>query len=84
MPEPKSFLASVKDEISECFAAVYDELAEVTSDEEQLGASLKTVQKKVWEIVERQLKQSYLNGKKAGNGKLPADERRPNPFRKSS
>lgn len=82
MAEPKSFLASVKDEITEVFAAQYDELAEISSDTDALGASLKTVQKKVWEIVEKQLKQSYLNGKKAGNGKLPTEERKPNPFRK--
>ena len=78
----KSFLASVKDEITEVFAAQYDELAEITSDEERLGASLKIVQRQVWEIVEKQLKASFLNGKKATNGKLPAEERKPNPFRK--
>ncbi|NOT32989.1 MAG: hypothetical protein HOP12_02340 [Candidatus Eisenbacteria bacterium] len=78
----KSFLASVKDEITEVFAAQYDDLVEVTTDEEKLGASLKAVQKRVWEIVEKQLKQSYLNGKKAGNGKVSLEQRKPNPFRR--
>jgi hypothetical protein len=77
-----SFLASVKEEITEAFAAQYDTLAEVCSDEEKLAESLKTAQKKVWEIVEAKLKESFMNGKKAGNGKLPAEERKPNPFRK--
>lgn len=77
-----SFLAGVKEEITEAFASVYDELAEVTTDEERLGGALKSVQKKVWEIVEKRLKESFLNGKKAGNGKLHAEERKPNPFRK--
>ena len=78
MSEPKSFLAGVKEEIVSAFAEQYDTLAEITSDEERLTESLKTCQKKVWEIVEKQLKQSYLNGKKATNGK---GERKPNPFR---
>lgn len=77
-----SFLSGVKSEITEAFADVYDELAEVTNDEEKLGTALKTVQKKVWEVVERRLKESFLNGKKAGNGKLPDGDRKPNPFRK--
>src|SRR5262245_53064111 len=80
--ESRSFLASVKDEITEAFAASYDELAEVTSDQERLGSALKTVQKKIWEIVEHRLKESFLNGKKAGNGKFSPEERKPNPFRK--
>lgn len=81
MPEEKSksFLASVKEEIVSAFAEQYDTLAEITSDEDKLAESLKTAQKKVWEIVEKQLKQSYLNGKKATNGKT--GERKPNPFR---
>lgn len=83
MPDPKSFLAGVKDEISECFAIVYDELAEITTDEEKLGDALKKVQKKLWsEVVEPQLKASYLNGKKSANGRVTAEERRPNPFRR--
>ena len=77
-----SFLASVKAEITEAFAAQYDALAEVCTDEDKLTESLKATQKAVWEVVERQLKASFLNGKKAGNGKLPEGERRPNPFRK--
>lgn len=77
-----SFLSGVKSEITAAFAEQYDALAEVTTDEDKLAESLKTAQKKVWDIVEKQLKQSYLNGKKAGNGKLPEPQRRPNPFRK--
>jgi hypothetical protein len=82
MPEAKSFLTTVKEEITSAFATQYDALAEITSDEDKLAESLKTTQKKVWEIVEKRLKESYLNGKKAGNGKLTASERKPNPFRK--
>ncbi len=78
----KSFLASVKDEITEVFAAQYDELAEITTDEEKLAASLKTTQKKVWLAVEQRMKESFMNGKAAGQGKLPSEERKPNPFRK--
>lgn len=78
----ESFLAQVKSDITAAFAEQYDTLAEVCSDEDVLTASLKTAQKKVWEIVEKRLKESYLNGKKAGNGKLSPTERKPNPFRK--
>ena len=81
MSEAKSFLATVKDEITEAFAAEYDQLAEICTDEDKLGQSLKTTQKKIWEIVEQRLKESFLNGKKAGNGKSD-EERKPNPFRK--
>ena len=77
MPE-KSFLATVKDDITAAFAEQYDTLAEVCSDTEVLTTSLKTAQKKVWEIVEKRLKESYLNGKKATGHQ----EKRPNPFRK--
>ena len=75
----QSFLASVKEEITESFAAQYDTLAEVCSDTDVLTESLKTCQKKVWEIVEKRLKESYLNGKKGTNG----SDKKPNPFRKS-
>lgn len=93
MPTEKSFLGQVKDSISEVFAGLYDELSPDSTDTEKLGASLKSAHKRTWEIVEKQIKQSYLNGKKAGNGGQSA-ERRPrsapdippetgaNPFRK--
>ena len=81
MPE-KSFLAQVKDDITTAFAEQYDTLAEVCTDTEVLTSSLKTAQKRVWDIVEKRLKESYLNGKKASNGRLPDAQRKPNPFRK--
>ena len=80
MPD-KSFLGSIKDDITTAFAEQYDALAEVCSDAEVLTASLKTAQKKVWEIVEKRLKESYLNGRKAGDGKH-TEAKKPNPFRK--
>lgn len=95
MPDkPQSFLASVKEEVTDAFAESYDELVDITTDEDKLGTSLKTVQKKVWEIVERRLKESYRNGqnagpRKEGNGKprspvdLPPETKKSNPFRKS-
>jgi hypothetical protein len=76
-----SFLATVKQDITTAFAEQYDTLAEVCSDTDVLTTSLKTAQKKVWEIVEKRLKESYLNGRKLGNGKY-AEGRKPNPFRK--
>ena len=82
MPEAKSFLASVKDEITSAFADQYDALAAITSDEARLADSLKATQRKVWDVVEKQLKQSYLNGKKASDGKPVPEQRKPNPFRK--
>jgi hypothetical protein len=81
MSEAKSFLATVKAEIIHAFAAEYDQLAEICNDEEKLGESLRATQKKIWEVVEQRLKESFLNGKKAGGGK-PDEERKPNPFRK--
>ena len=82
MPE-KSFLGGVKDHVSECFAEVYDELAQITTDEDRLADALKKVQKKLWaDVIEPQLKQSYLNGKKAGSGNGRTVDRKPNPFRK--
>ena len=82
MPEAKTFLASVKDEITSAFAEQYDALAAITNDEDKLADSLKATQRKVWDVVEKQLKQSYLNGKKAANGNSVTEQRRPNPFRK--
>lgn len=84
MPDKStSFLATVKQELTEAFAAQFDTLSDICSDTDVLTDSLKTCQKKVWEVVEKRLKESYLNGKKATNGKPPTEERRPNPFRKS-
>lgn len=81
MPEKSpSFLASVKAEITEAFAAQYDTLSEITSDEAALGESLKTTQKTVWDIVEKRLKESFQNGRKTTNGKA-GEVRKPNPFR---
>lgn len=73
-----SFLASVKDGISECFAGVYDEISEVCPDEEKLTASLTGLQKAVWKVVEPALKTSFINGKKsaaaaANGGRRPKD-----------
>lgn len=89
MPEPKSFLASVKDEIGDVFADVYDKLAEISSDTDQLGASLKATHRKVWEIVEQRLKESFRNGQKGVERRPHADndaprgsEPRSNPFRR--
>jgi hypothetical protein len=81
MSEAKSFLATVKEEITEAFAAEYDQLSEICTEEDKLGQSLKTTQRTIWEIVEQRLKESFLNGKKASHGKSD-EERKPNPFRK--
>jgi hypothetical protein len=80
-----SFLAAVKQEINEAFATQYDELSEVCTDQETLIVSLKATQKNVWEVVEKRLKESFLNGKKTVNGKSDRGEEKPkkaNPFRK--
>ena len=84
MSEARSFLASVKDEIGEVFAAAYDELSEVCSDDEQLTKSLTGLQKQNRQIVERRLKDSFKNGKGAANGKTETRAGSgKNPFRKS-
>jgi len=87
MPE-KSFLATVKDELSEAFAAQFDELSDVTTDAEKLGQSMKDLHKAVWTIVERRLKESFKNGQRAkDDGKsrdtVATDFKAPsNPFRR--
>ena len=84
MPEPKSFLATVKDELDTQFAGVYDDLAETCPDDEVLTNTLTKLRKNVWTVVERRMKESFQNGRNSGNGvdKAPKIERKPNPFRK--
>jgi hypothetical protein len=84
MPEAKSFLGSVKEEITAQFAGVFDDLSPVCSDGDRLATSLQTLQKKAWGIVEAKLKESFRNGQKAA-GKKPDEPSAPakvNPFRK--
>jgi hypothetical protein len=75
-----SFLAGVKAEITEAYASAYDEMSvdfgkEVPID--CIGETMQKLQKKTWEIVEKRLKESFLNGKKAGGGN--GKERKPPP-----
>lgn len=58
----QGFLASVREQIRSEFAAAYDEEAAVTSDASHLEATLTTLERKVWRIVEERLKQSHRNG----------------------
>jgi hypothetical protein len=84
MPDAKSFLATVKEEIDGKFADAFDALAEVSTDPEKTGDQLVSLRKKVWEVVEKRLKESYRNGQK-GTGKKPDESSAPpkvNPFRK--
>lgn len=93
MPEPKSFLGTVKAEIDEQFATAYDDLSQSSLNPEQTASQLVTLRKKTWEVVEKALKTSYRNGQKAAgkpeNGKppvpadLPPDTKPANPFRKT-
>ena len=80
----KSFLATVKEELDTQFASIYDDLAEVCPADEILSDTLTKLRKGVWTVVERRLKDSFQNGKKATNGRTdtPSKERKPNPFRK--
>ena len=91
--KPSSFLAAVKQEVTDLFASAYDAISGDFGEEvpQVVGEEMKKLQKKTWEVMERRLKESYLNGKKAGgtNGKdrrPPADHDAPptgsNPFRK--
>jgi hypothetical protein len=92
-----SFLGGVKQEITDAFAATYDEISGEFGEEvpSVIPTALKTLQTKVWRICEAQLKQSYLNGKKSAGNPSTRDgaPRRPpaghdapptesNPFRK--
>jgi len=91
-----SFLGGVKAELTELFASAYDEISGECGEEvpEVVGSSMKSLQKKTWDLVEKKLKESYLNGKKAGgspgkpkSGRPPADHdasqaTEGNPFRK--
>lgn len=94
--KPSSFLAGVKSEITDLFAAAYDEMSSDFGEDVPavIGESMQRLQKKAWEVVEKRLKESYLNGRKATNGK--PTERKPrsapdtppvaetrNPFRKT-
>jgi hypothetical protein len=86
--EAKSFLASVKDELSEAFASRYDELSDVCTDTDKLGHSMKGLHRAVWEIVEKRLKESYRNGQKGkddtrGRTAASSEQEPPvNPFRR--
>jgi hypothetical protein len=85
MPEPKSFLATVKSEIDDAFASVYDDLAEICPADDILAGVLIRLKKDIWTIVEKRTKESFMNGRKATGGgadKVPKSERKPNPFRK--
>lgn len=82
----KSFLASVKEEITAAFADQFDRLAAYTNAETALAEDCRTTQRQVWDIVERRLKESFRNGQKTKetNGKPPVPEpaeTRRNPFR---
>ena len=83
MPEPKSYLSTVKAEIDSAFAGVYDVLLPISSNDDELAEALITLKKSIWTIVEKRLKESFQNGRKAANGaeKAPKD-RKPNPFRR--
>jgi hypothetical protein len=92
-----AFLTSVKEEVTGLFAEAYDELSGEFGESvpEAVPTTLQKLQKKVWTLMEAKLKESFLNGKKAANGKPP--ERKPrsapdtppvsepkgNPFRKT-
>lgn len=73
MPEPKSYLAGVKAELR-------DLVDEIAQSQDELDVD--SITNRIWKSYEPRLKESFLNGKKAGNGKLTAEERKPNPFRK--
>src|SRR5262245_38745650 len=81
MPTEKtsSFLAGVKSDITEAFASAYDEIAGEFGEEVPpvIGDTMQKLQKKLWsDIIEKRLKESYLNGKKAG-GTNGSRERKP-------
>jgi hypothetical protein len=81
----KSFLATVKSEIDSAFASAYDALIPITTNDDDLGVALVTLKRAVWVTVEKRLKESFQNGRKAANGNDSASkterERKPNPFR---
>lgn len=65
-----SFLGGVKQELIDAFALAYDEISSDFGEEVPavIPTALKSLQKTIWGICEEKLKQSYLNGKKAGGG----------------
>ena len=76
-----SFLGGVKQELVDAFASAYDEIASEFGEEipAVIPTALKPLQKKVWGLCEERLKQSYLNGKKAGSGPSTKDGTRKPP-----
>lgn len=70
-----SFLGGVKQELVDAFASTYDDIASDFGEDVPavIPTALKSLQKKTWEVVEKQLKQSYLNGKKAGSSSSSKD-----------
>lgn len=85
MPEkPKAFLTAIKEQADGFFADAYDQL----EAGEPAADVLKTARKRIWELMETKLKESYRNGQLAkGNGHTrsaaAADPEAPaNPFRK--
>lgn len=76
-----SFLGGVKQELVDAFASAYDEISGDFGDEVPavIPTALKSLQKEVWRLCEERLKQSYLNGKKAGGSPSAKDGARKSP-----
>ena len=97
MPEakPSSFLAGVKSELTQLFADAYDQIAADVDDSvpDVIADAMQRLQKRTWELVERGLKTSYLNGRNAGprrgeprspeRGGREAPKTGANPFRRT-
>ena len=96
MPEakPSSFLAGVKSQLTQLFADAYDQIAADFGDSvpEVVPEEMQRLQKRTWEVVEKGLKTSYLNGRNAGprehQSREPSDvaeipKPTANPFRKT-
>jgi hypothetical protein len=60
-----AFLTEVKQQLTAEFDSAYRQLHAFSNDEDQLQITLSSVEKNVWAVVEKALKTSFVNGRKA-------------------
>jgi len=70
MAETKSYLATVKEELTQLFHKAYAECAEAFDalEPQRLPGILKKLQSDTWTVTEKHLKTSFMNGKKSATG----------------
>jgi len=68
MPEATSYLSGCKAEITAQFRDAYKSIADAFDQTapDRLPEIMKKLQKDVWTVAEKRLKESFINGRKAG------------------